>query len=129
MIESSLRTFLLAQAGVAAIVGTRVYPMVMPQGAAVPCIVYQRVNDNPVHDCGGRGTIGNFLIQLDAYADTFKGARDLGEAVRVCLDCYRGTAGTHSIAAVRQGGGRDFYEDDTQRYRFSVDYSIWAEEG
>jgi len=69
-------------AAVSALVAARVWPMVAPQGQALPYLVYRRVDSVPVNHAGGTTADDFTRIQLDCYASTYDGARVLADAVR-----------------------------------------------
>jgi hypothetical protein len=95
VIEEALVTRLLADATVAAAVGTRIYPLVAPQGAAMPHIVYQRISGPRVHTHQG-SDLAHPRFQFACNAATYAAAKALANAVREELD------GTH----VTQSGVR-----------------------
>lgn len=74
------------------------------QGAALPRVVLTVVSgtDPLAHD-GPIGLIDR-RVQVDCYAETYKGARDLADAIRAALNGYRGgnLAGV-TLAAWRDG--------------------------
>lgn len=91
-LESAQRAFLLADAGVAALVGTRVYPNFEPQDAALPAVAYQAIG-------GPSGEIGHnrerefrqLRIMYTVTAATYASAKAVAAAIRTALWGYRGT--------------------------------------
>ncbi|MBV5268975.1 MAG: DUF3168 domain-containing protein, partial [Afipia sp.] len=71
-LRPALRSFLLADAGIAAIVGTRVFPIKIPQGTPpkVSSIVYTRISGAGVYHMGGDSGLAMPRYQLDAWAPT-----------------------------------------------------------
>lgn len=95
VIEEAMVTRLLADATVAAAVGTRIYPVAAPQGATMPHIVYQRISGPRVHSHDG-SDLAHPRFQFACNAATYAAAKALANAVREELD------GTH----VTQSGVR-----------------------
>lgn len=70
----------------------RVYAMRAPQNATAPFIVYQRVNTSKIgRHLQGRAHLSQASIQVDAYANDYYAAKDLGVSIETILDGYAGT--------------------------------------
>jgi hypothetical protein len=125
LIESAVRAVLLADPAVTALVGAgaeaRIYPLILPQGAAFPALTYQRVSSVTQYAQDGPG-LARQRIQIDAWAMTYRAAKDLARAVRSALEGHR--AG--NIQGVFVDPERDFYEADTRLYRASTDFYVWC---
>ena len=112
-IDESLIQLLLADAGVVAIAGTRIYSTQAPQGTAMPCIVFTRETQGRgpyMHMAGMTGLI-RATYTVSCLGESLIDTRNLGRAVRVALQ-YKRTA-TVRLAVVKndddltepQGGG------------------------
>jgi len=92
-IEEALYAHLVADSGVAAQIGNRLYPLVIPQDAALPAAAYQRISGPRVlaHD----GTLGlaDARMQFTSHAETYSDAKALARAIRESVDGYRGVMG------------------------------------
>lgn len=139
MIETALRSVLLADATVAALVGTRVYTGVMPQRPTLPLITLKKVDklsDLTLEDAVGPNTL---RVQVDCWAQDGTGTagvdnvRALAAAVNGSddqssagpLHGYHGSAGGQRINLVRLLVERSTeYEPDTKLYRVSADYAV-----
>ena len=53
-LDEAIRAHLTADAAVAALVSSRVYPVSLAQGTALPAIMYRRVTVWPEHDRSSR---------------------------------------------------------------------------
>lgn len=79
--QGALRARLIADAGVSALVGQRVYWMERPQGASLPAIVLQVISeDRPQHMKGFTG-LDWARVQIDAWGLSYGDARGAAEAV------------------------------------------------
>ncbi len=129
--ESAVRAALLADATVAALVGTRIGPMKLPQKPTLPAIVYQRIStpgDPPALD--GAKAAPKIRIQLSLWAESFDGARQLAAAVEERLDGYSGPNGDGtSLRLVWLANMSDDYEPETGLYRVIADYRVIHTEG
>lgn len=128
-LRPALRAFLLADTNVAAIVGVRVFPSVMPQGVTASSLVYQRISAFGDHHMQGASGYAVARWQIAAWSERLDDAEALANRVKYRLDGYRGTMGT-GLAAVKVQGA--FFESenppthDTARKLYGVgrDYMI-----
>jgi hypothetical protein len=132
-IGEALRTFLLADAGIAAAVGVRAYPVELPQGKTdttrYPAIRYtiisgQRVQASPQ----GAAGLAGLRLQIDTVADGFDAAYALAELVRKRIDGYRGLMGSVTVRGVFFDNERSAFEPETRLHFFSRDYFVWFQE-
>lgn len=87
-IEEAVRYLLINDAAVAALIGSRVYPIALPQGSTLPAAVFHMI-DATEDDFG---VLSDPRIQISCFAATYDGAKALRQAVKNCLKRYRGTA-------------------------------------
>jgi hypothetical protein len=78
---------------VAAIIGTRVYPDVLPQAPTLPALRYQRISTqrSQYRDLSGRAGYASPRFQIDAYALSRSSALALAQAVVDLLEGFTGT--------------------------------------
>jgi len=116
---TGLRAFLLDNAGIAALVGPRVYPLRLPQKATMPSIVLTRIDE--INDAHLRGPVAlnRARIQVDAWAATFDGATALGTLCQQRLDGFHGiwSDGASPASQIQVQGifhdvARDFFEEE-----------------
>ncbi len=132
-----LRSYLLANASIAAIVGTQVYPLRLPQKVNVTppsgAIVLTRVDDIGEAHLRGPNALSRARIQVDAWAKQFDDAVELGSLVRQRIDGYSGTwtdgaspASLIRVQAILSDSESDFTEEEIQGglYRQSTDYMV-----
>ena len=117
-LEENLITELEAAAPVTALVGTRIFPVILPQNTTLPAITYQVVTTVLMPTLDGESGLENALFQIDCWAAGYAAAKDLAATVRTAL-----LAAT-LFKAVRRGD-RDGFEDRTKIYRIISDYSLW----
>lgn len=95
MIQETVYTLLTGDMAVAALVGDRVYPLVIPEqvyDAATkrPCIVYQRDGlDKSRTFCGTIG-LQYSSFAFDCYARKYLDAQAVAEAVKSLFEDYQG---------------------------------------
>lgn len=94
---ADLRTYLLANAGVSALIGTRMYPNALPQGATLPAVVYYLISSTHVQSLGGITAAGTCRVQLDCYAATRLAADGVSAPIVAALRLL--SVGQQSIGA------------------------------
>lgn len=112
------------------LVNGRVFPLLAPQQAPVPFIVYSEISYFAAHHMGGVTRLAATDVQWDVYGDRHQQAREVGEALTTLLDGYRGLTNGVDIRATFVRARRTTLEDDQAGgqvlyYRVSLDTEIW----
>jgi len=128
MIEAGLHGFLTDDTDIAAIVATRVYPIILPQNPTMPAITYQRISTPRVSSTTGPSGLASPRIQVDCWAETYAAVKALSDTVRTAVDGYSGTMDTFTVYGVIVESEQDLYEPDAVYYRTSLDLIIWHKE-
>ena len=133
MIETGLRGALLADAAVAALVGTRIYPVVLPQAPQYPAISFQTISGESHYALGGHSGLASPRIQVDCWAESFDAVMALRSAVIACLGGYRGTVAGVTIQGMFKVAEVDAFEPELTQtgariWRKTLDFNIWFEE-
>ena len=114
-IESDLYTTLSNDAGVSALVGTRIYPNLAPESATYPYITYQLISGVRLSTVTGVNDAKRKRIQHSCHAETYEEAKALADAV---------------FAALEGDGYQDleheFYDPTTQVHTVIIDWSFMA---
>lgn len=120
--QSAFRSVLLASAGVTALVSSRVNWGAHPQGDPLPAIVLHTISDAEGLTLKGRDGLSRGRVQVECYATSYKGARDLAAAVRAALSAYRG-GGFRLIEHVDTRDSREGGTNEAERpFRISMDF-------
>lgn len=131
-IATALYTHLRDDAGVSAIVGTRIYPMNAPPAAVLPYVTFQVIALDDLRHMTGVVGVAETLMQLDSWGVSAGVARSLKEAIRTALHGFSGPMGDEALD-VRSSTLRTA-RDDFERpagggtvglYRVSQDFAIW----
>ena len=125
MIEGELYTRLTTHAGTAALVGTRVWPLVMPQGGKLPAIVYQKVSDVRVYSHDGDSDLIRSRFQVGCYAKNYDDVKALEIQVVDALSGYADRTLETPVEASFMDMAFDDYEPDVKIYRVVIDFRIW----
>ena len=113
---------------VAALVSTRVYPLILPQNPTLPAVTYQTVAGTRETAMGSNPGVAAPVVQFDTWARTYKESRDLALKVKAAIERWRGTEQGVEILDAFIQREEDMYESDTDMWRSSWDYLIWHRE-
>ncbi len=128
-IRAGLRTFLLADVAIAAVVTARVYPVRLPQGIKDASIVYSRISAQGDHHMQGPSGLARVRMQIDCYAQTAAAANSLANLVKEAIDGHSGSMGSVPVQGVFFESERDLpFDDVSGMYGVSRDYFITYEE-
>jgi hypothetical protein len=128
-LRPALRAYVLADAAVAALCGTRMYPGALPQGVTAPSLVYQEVASSGDHHTAGPSGLARTRMQVTAWARSWDLADQLARAVKARLDGMAGAAGSGDAAVTVQGaffdGSRDIADDQAKLCGKAMDFIVW----
>jgi hypothetical protein len=127
-IEQAFRQALVTNAGVSALLAQRVYPLIAPETAAKPFVVYTMLNKDPLTALSGALVTTQATVEVDCVATTYLGSKALADAVRSALAAW--TGGTSpSVTSCTIDKDMDALEfpvsGDGITYHVVQDYTIW----
>jgi hypothetical protein len=133
-----LTAFLLANAGIAAIVGTHVYSQNLPEkppaaiagatGGNLPALVYSQISGVRPSTMEGATGLSDARYQFACLAYTYLTTKNLSQAVRVALLKLKATIGSTAILDTSLLVERDFYNNVDLVFRCDLDFQIWHRE-
>jgi hypothetical protein len=130
-VESWIYSRLTGFAGLSALIGTRLYPVVLPENATYPAISYRRIdapNVAQTHEATPAG-LARPRFQFDCWGTTATSAKAVGEQCRLALEGHQNKAADPRIDGVIMADRRDGPRDpDNNLYRDSLDFFIWHSE-
>lgn len=130
--EADLFTLLSGDATIAAIVGTRIYPVIAPNSAVAPFLVYNVISGQAVSTFSGASGYVKKRVQISSVAVLFgatavngtPGAVELAAAVLAKLQGYSATVGGTWFQFSDHADTRDMWEDTLKMYRRDHDFEI-----
>ena len=141
MIDVALRAHLLADGTISSAVGSRVYPVKLPQSTDFPAIVMTRISSTAASHLHGQSSLRAERWQVDVIVREVSGVaaysecQRISEAVRARLEAYVGQmtdAGPSPDViydtSVDWLTSRDSFENDVNGgyYTHSSDYQVWS---
>lgn len=118
VLETLVYQVLRDHAGVSALVSGRVYPLMLPQGCALPAISYQRVSTDHVASMDGYSGLERVRVQIDVMASTYAGAKALATQVMSAMN-------STLLFKCVPDSQIDMLENDESTYRVSIDFMVW----
>ena len=113
-----LRT-LREDAGLSALVGNKVFALVIPQGTKLPCITFQRIGGMPANTLSGHSGLEEIDRQIDVWARDYDEAKAIAKAVRAAMPPSGPRFSAHLIE------DQDLYEDGTNYFRVNMEFKVW----
>ena len=98
--EAVIRSALVGNAAVQSLVAQRIYPVVSPLSASLPYIVWRRAGVRRSQSLAGPIGTPVVSLELELFASTYEGARDLADKCRLVLDGYGGTVNNVEVSNV-----------------------------
>ncbi len=130
-IEQAILTALLADAGLIAVVGERIYPVLAPQDVVKPYIVFSKISAPRDHTHDGGSGLVNARFQFSCFATTYQVAKQVAGLIQAVLQGYSGTLGGAGGVVVNgcfYEDETDLYEPDSALFHVAVDYRLWHQE-
>jgi hypothetical protein len=134
IIETAVRNYLIATAGVTNLTGQHIYYNVAPQDVAKPFVVITKIAGVREKTQTKAMAFCHGLIQISIFDTTYLGAKAVATAIQTIMQSYSGTMGTSGgitgadVGACFYDNEIDFYEQDTGLHHIACDYSIDYEE-
>jgi hypothetical protein len=110
-VEAAIRTILVNDSDVQALVSGRVYPYMRQQGSSFPAVVYELENTEPQQGLGGFQSLTRAELNISSIADTYAGAKDLANKINSALAGYSGTSESVQIKSLVHDNDSGYVED------------------
>lgn len=127
-----VRTRLLAQSALTALVSTRVWNLHLPQQPTLPAVIVQRIGEAEFMHLRGKTEIFRTRVQIDSVAISLADAYVVdaaawGDGAGSGLSGYRGDVSTARIEAVMPDSvGERFESAELNIYIVSRNVFVWA---
>lgn len=130
---AELRAYMLSDPTVQGLVGTRIYPSVLPQNALFPSITMQTISAARRPTMRHNDDLPRKRVQIDCWSPRIEEAERVAEAIRELFHYYEsgeiGESPGLYVAAVFAEDERMLYDSEPKLHRVSVDYSVFHVEG
>lgn len=129
--EKVVYALLTGSQALTALVGSKIYPGLIPQNTPMPAVSYELISSvdiAPINAQAG-GVVLRSRVQVSVLARTYAEVKAIQEAVREALLFRSGLiAGVQVIAITRELVGPDERDDEAALYMQGVDYMLTHDE-
>lgn len=131
--EAVLRSALAANATVAGLIGTRIYPVLAPASASLPLVTWRRSSIQREQTLSAPMGMPRVTVEYSIYGTTYENAREIADAMRVVLDGYGGVSGTTQVNQTSLENESDDFvtlagADLPPVYQITQTYDVWWQE-
>ena len=125
MNEDSLFSRLSQDAALTAMVSSRVYPVMAPQGVPSPYVVFNKVVEMQTGTYCASDPMVRDLFDFNSYAKSFKQARAVAKALRDSLVDFRGAMDGIHVAGIWLDTEMQSLDVEPGLFRVSTSLFIW----
>ena len=125
--QAGLFTFITTYPAMNELIGTRMYPRVLPQTPTTPALVYNKISNPREYSQSGDSGLEHPRYQFDCWADDPDTAEQVGEILIERLSGYAGPMGNMTVGAAFIENDEDGYDAETGLYRVMVEAQMWKE--
>lgn len=127
LLEEAIFSRAGAIAPLAALIGTRLYPVILPQNPTLPAATYRRISTRRPNAMGRDPGIAFARIQFTAWATTPLGAKQVKEAIRgdsagAGYQRWRGTVAGVAVLDSILISELEFYDETSQLFAAAADF-------
>ena len=126
-LETALTAEIQADAGLGALVGDRIYPLLVPQDVDLPAVAYQVISTDGTHTHNGTTPLVRATVQLALIGTTYQQAKAVRAAAKALLDNFKGLMGGPTGLQIEEcfvGNEVDGYNAGTQAKTVRMDLEI-----
>jgi len=119
-VHDAIRDLLLADNTVRSLVDSRIFPHHLPLGTSLPAITVHEIDGNE-HPITGHGYN---RYQVSCWSTKFSDVQAMKNAVKSCLNRYKGVVSGNHIKQITFMGSQDLYEPDSKIYHIPLDFQV-----
>jgi hypothetical protein len=128
-LEQAVYEYLTGHAGFAGAVDDRLYPVVLPQQAVMPAVVYQRISGTRDLRQDGASDLARARVQFGCTGNDYLELKNGAvKQLRLALHGLKQVDGGAALVAAEIVNEVDLYDDETKLHRILVDAMIWYRE-
>ena len=127
MIDQSLRTIILNDSSISALIATNgVYPQRLPQDVTKPCIAYRVMDGFSDITASSTSALRRYTVDMTVFAETYGAMRELTDAVVNKFNGLSVVQGDDHIEASRVHNVVNDFEETLQLYSATIDITLLA---
>lgn len=110
-LNNCIYQLLTSNTGLTAIIGTKVFPLIIPQNTVLPAVVIER-DFTPEYTGDGRGLCES-NIEITILSSSYNQSIEIATLIDDILDCYKGTVGDVHIVNCKMVSCDELYQEDS----------------
>jgi hypothetical protein len=110
---------------IAAGIGPKIYPKVLPQNAVLPAITYDVLADIPYDDISGNAGLYRAVIEFKIRSKTDKESSEIEDLLRLAIQGYQGINLNVSIRGVHHLHRMSDFDGEVTEYNLVSRYGIF----
>ena len=119
--NKALVAFITGSPAVSALVGTRLYPDILPEPCTYPAATYRGISLVDMRTLDENG-MTQFRIEIQAWGQTRSSADDVATALFELLDDYSGPLPGGLIADITRDSERSGFDETLRRFYVQTDW-------
>jgi len=128
IIEEDLFSYLKSQSGLTNLVGNRIYPLVAPDDATLPYVVYQKISSVEGVSHSGNSHIAHSRFQFFCVASMYKEAKDIAIQLKLIFHGSTISLDNYKLYAGYKVNELDSYSDESGIFTILIDFMFWHKE-
>jgi Protein of unknown function (DUF3168) len=126
-IEEGIYALLRADADVTAVVGERIYPVILPQNGPLPAATYRRAGRAPRDRTLDDEGFTSVVLELTTWHGDYATAKRAGDVMAHVLDGYSGPLDDHTACDIMLYTDEDVYDAQLLVFGLQQSYTITVE--
>lgn len=125
IVSKAIYNILSNHTGLTDLVGTRIYPVVAAQQAALPYVVFDVPRTEPVNRTSGKARMNQIQVNVSAFATRYDDACSIAEQVKTALD--RVAAATYNgvvLQVVLFADEYNIFHDEDDTHEIQTEYRV-----
>jgi len=119
MLSRSIYTILTTNTAVAALLGTKIYPLTTPETVKEPFAIYQ-LSLIPTDTKDGKSKLDIYDLEIVHFSKKYETSQSILIAIRAALDRYSAS----TIDKIWFEDAQDFYDSNSELFGISHSYKI-----
>lgn len=115
MIGKAITSILTSNTALTALVGNKIYPIVIALDTALPAVVYAISSISPFYTKDG-WAYDECTFQVTSYATEYADVQNVSTAVRSALELVSGGYAGSTIGKIYMTGQEEYYQTDAEVY-------------
>lgn len=125
MIGKAIYNLLSTNAGVSAIVGNKIFPVVIEQEKQPPAITYRLSGKSPNETKTAVSSLDRPQVEITAVSVKYEQLDDMAEKIRLAIDGKKGVFGGVNITNSYYIDEEDDYDQEARAYLRVLTFQIW----